>query len=595
MGMWVSESLLGLVAAVLLILFSACAGDSPPHYDPEGGAYDGDAGSADEEKDGDDEPSDNGGCIDAYPGQVLITEIMRLPATVTGKSGQYLELYNAGFDALAMNGWLLRDGQGGQDELALPAGESFGPGAHLLLAFEPDAKLNGGMEPDLVLSGIDLDTRLLILVAGEVEIDRVDFSAEEWPELPGASLNLDPSQYDLMGNDLPENWCAATEHYGDGDLGTPGLGNTICVSQLCGDGEAQEQEQCDDGQNGDDQDGCRDDCRYTCVDAKLDCGDVAGDCHGFECEPNDLGQVCVQVMDLGDLPPSQAACRQGGCDINGVPYQRNAVDGTACDNQTGLTGDICLGGLCLDPSCGDGIRAEGEECDDGNDVIGDGCTPDCVIELGICPLDMVVVPAAPAIGLMKSVCMDRYEASRIDATESNMGVESIKAVSLPGVIPWYVNPVDSGQVAHMQSACSAAGKRLCRPEEFYSACSQAGTHSYVFGDIFDREKCNCVDTFCDDYCAAQGIDPCSNADNCGYTYQCFHVVPTGSFASCTNSYGAYDLNGNVWEIVPSTTDPRGFEVRGGAFNCAGASARLMCSYNAGWTSLYAGFRCCRDF
>ena len=72
-------------------------------------------------------------------------------------------------------------------------------------------------------------------------------------------------------------------------------------------------------------------------------------------------------------------------------------------------------------------------------------------------------------------------------------------------------------------------------------------------------------------------------------------MPTGDFFACTNDYGTFDICGNVWEIVPSDTDLRGYEVRGGAFNCAGASARLQCTFNAGWTALYAGFRCCRDY
>jgi hypothetical protein len=75
---------------------------------------------------------------------------------------------------------------------------------------------------------------------------------------------------------------------------------------------------------------------------------------------------------------------------------------------------------------------------------------------------------------------------------------------------------------------------------------------------------------------------------------CFHIDPTGTHDACINSFEAFDVNGNVWEVVPSTEDPRGYEVRGGAFNCASAAARFRCSYNADWTSLYAGFRCCKN-
>ena len=93
-----------------------------------------------------------------------------------------------------------------------------------------------------------------------------------------------------------------------------------------------------------------------------------------------------------------------------------------------------------------------------------------------------------------------------------------------------------------------------------------------------------------------GIPPgeCSTSLNCGYTYDCFHVDPTGLFPTCTNKYGHFDINGNVWEVVPSADDDRGFEIRGGAFNCASPDQRVTCGFNAGWEALYAGFRCCKD-
>ncbi|MBN1772516.1 MAG: SUMF1/EgtB/PvdO family nonheme iron enzyme [Deltaproteobacteria bacterium] len=213
--------------------------------------------------------------------------------------------------------------------------------------------------------------------------------------------------------------------------------------------------------------------------------------------------------------------------------------------------------------------------------------PEADVPLDPCPEEMVA--AGP-------VCIDRYEASRPDATESSPGVDESRATSRVGVIPWFRNPFDAAGFAAFEAACVAAGKHLCRPEEWQAACQGPAGLPFVYGDTFDRETCNCVDTFCDDYCVERGIPAaeCDTAADCGYRYYCFRVVPTGVFSDCTNAYGTYDMNGNVWEIVPSTTDPRGFEVRGGAFNCAAASMRVNCTFNAGWLSLNAGFRCCKD-
>jgi hypothetical protein len=204
-----------------------------------------------------------------------------------------------------------------------------------------------------------------------------------------------------------------------------------------------------------------------------------------------------------------------------------------------------------------------------------------------CPDDMVRVG---------TLCVDRYEASRPDATGGTMGSDTSRATSRPGVLPWYVNPMTTAELQTFSLACAAAGKRLCTDDDLGAVCGGPDGWRYAFGDTFDAETCNCVDTFCDDYCAGAGIEPCFTGANCGYTYYCFHAVPTGQFADCVNPYGAFDLSGNVWEIVASDDDPYGrpYEIRAGAFNCAGAAQRLACDYNASWTALYAGFRCCRD-
>ena len=212
---------------------------------------------------------------------------------------------------------------------------------------------------------------------------------------------------------------------------------------------------------------------------------------------------------------------------------------------------------------------------------------DAYVELDDCPSDMVEVGP---------FCMDVYEASRPDATEDDQGSETGPALSVPGVIPWHVSTMNLERLAEFEEACEAAGKRICRPYELRAACGGPGGSAYVFGDVFDPLICNCVDTFCEQHCADNEIPPedCVTGPNCGYTYYCFRVMPTGSFPGCTNELGTFDLSGNVWEVAPSTSDPRGYDVLAGAFNCAGAEARLQCNYNAGWDELFAGFRCCLD-
>jgi cysteine-rich repeat protein len=61
-------------------------------------------------------------------------------------------------------------------------------------------------------------------------------------------------------------------------------------------------------------------------------------------------------------------------------------DGTRCTPAGVAASLICVRGVCTTSLCGDGVvDLDEEECDDGNVVPGDGCTPDCTI--GNCELD----------------------------------------------------------------------------------------------------------------------------------------------------------------------------------------------------------------
>lgn len=298
------------------------------------------------------------------------------------------------------------------------------------------------------------------------------------------------------------------------------------------------------------------------------CGpDDEGVDEGFDkTKPETCGPYCVKCeFPHGESLCISGSCKLGDCDEN--YWNLNGIESDGCEYPCTYSGDeICDS---KDNDC-DGSVDEGDVCG------------------GPCPSDMAQISS--------TTCMDKYEASRPDATATSQGSDSSMAMSRPGVLPWMVNPMNSTHLSEFQSACIAAGKRICTKEEFFSACTGSSGFTYVFGNTFDREKCNCVDTFCDDYCASNAIPPgsCNTSENCGYVYNCFHVVPTGSFPECVNEYGIYDINGNVWEIVPSSSDPRGYEVRGGAFNCASPSVRLQCTFNAGWNDLFAGFRCCKD-
>jgi formylglycine-generating enzyme required for sulfatase activity len=298
----------------------------------------------------------------------------------------------------------------------------------------------------------------------------------------------------------------------------------------------------------------------------------AMDADGAEDAPAGDGGGCVSVGDVGMDDGAEASAADAGDDFNAgkvdVPM---LVDGP--------TGD------------------DAAMFDAGSDGEGSAC-----------PAEMAQVG---------QLCVDRWEASRADATATSGGKDESLAVSRAGVLPWYVNPMSTSMLGRFEAACQAGGKRLCSSDEWIESCRGPKRTSYFFGDDWDAAICNSVDTFCQKCCDSLGLSSCPTGENCGYSsalsssyapetcsitadygrdtcHVCFHVMPTGSFPMCTNR-GLFDVNGNVWEVVttPTSEDSRGYQVRGGAFNCGSPSARFQCDFNATWIDLYAGFRCCK--
>jgi formylglycine-generating enzyme required for sulfatase activity len=194
------------------------------------------------------------------------------------------------------------------------------------------------------------------------------------------------------------------------------------------------------------------------------------------------------------------------------------------------------------------------DCDDGFKCTDHHCEPDSIDPFE-CPVDMVAVA--------DTFCMDRYEASRADATANNAGTDGSSAHSVAGVRPWQV--LDN---ATAQAACEQVDKRLCSANEWQFACEGSNKTVYVYGNEYEPQTCNGIDAF--------GRDS-------------FHLAPTGDFADCQNEWGVFDLNGNLWEHTADGSDQT---VRGGAYNCGDSAALHRCSYVPGWVPSARGFRCC---
>lgn len=250
-----------------------------------------------------------------------------------------------------------------------------------------------------------------------------------------------------------------------------------------------------------------------------------------------------------------------GCLVKEVCYgDEDCSDERICDLATGQ----CIYECVTDADCGFGFSCEAHQCEF-----------HCLGGELNCPDGMLSVCGV--------FCIDTYEVSRPDATATSAGSDGSVATSRAGVIPWHSSDSTEVNQGVAAGACQAAGKRLCTTQEWYVVCSGPDDLAYCYADAYDPLVCNGIDTYCD-------CDPYPHCyEDCGAA---FHVMPTGSFAGCTNTFGIFDINGNVWEVVASSDGLDHY--RGGAFNCADSERLHACGYDATWDPSAKGFRCCAN-
>jgi len=163
------------------------------------------------------------------------------------------------------------------------------------------------------------------------------------------------------GDGCSDNCTVEDDYYCEDRLGAGLTRWSVCRKIVCGDGITDVGEQCDDGNN-EDGDGCS----SKCV-AEL----------GYNCIVRDFRSRCTAGCGNGKKADDEE-CDDG-----------NFINGDGCSSRCAIehgftcTKDpVCIrncGTVCYS-TCGDGIVSSDEECDDGNQYSGDGCSPDCRVE-----------------------------------------------------------------------------------------------------------------------------------------------------------------------------------------------------------------------
>ncbi|MBN8612652.1 MAG: DUF4215 domain-containing protein [Deltaproteobacteria bacterium] len=220
------------------------------------------------------------------------------------------------------------------------------------------------------------------------------------------------------------------------------------VPGVCGDGVLNTGEACDDGLTVDG-DGCSADCltvddRYVCpVPGRacvrvVTCGNAriegSETCDDRNTTPEDGCDADCRREEGWVCPVAGSACRAARCGDGLVAGFEVCDDGGTCSGGGGTRctadaecvaatdGDTCVarsgdgcsdacalepgavcptpGAVCGRSDCGDGVPEGTEECDDGNPLIGDGCTPFCLREprctdgtcMAVCGDEVVFAP-----------------------------------------------------------------------------------------------------------------------------------------------------------------------------------------------------------
>ena len=226
---------------------------------------------------------------------LIITEIMNNPAAVADPDGEWFELHNPGSDPIELAGLSLRSG-GGESHLIQPERTLAIPaGGHVVLGLSDDPAVNGSIPVDYVYSDIRLgnEADVLQLWAGDRLIDEVAWDdGVDFPDVSGASMELDALAIDASLNDTGNFWCASVGVGPGPDAGTPGASGGLCPTvDRDGDGYAPDEGDCDDtditigpGMTEVPYDGLDNDCDPLTLDDDLDEDgfDISTDCDDLD-------------------------------------------------------------------------------------------------------------------------------------------------------------------------------------------------------------------------------------------------------------------------------------------------------------------------
>jgi hypothetical protein len=176
------------------------------------------------------------------PGQLVITEVMPNASSLTEDSvGEWFELAvtDGTFDLNCLqyggNTTKFAEDPASAEVVEVPQCMTVTAGDVVLFSQKQWTETDVVMSLTLGDNATDTNPDPGVFIAhGGVLLDEIHYESPK----DGVAFSLDPAFTTVAGNDDPANFCLAVTPYAEGDLGTPGAANPVCLKNPCQDGDS---------------------------------------------------------------------------------------------------------------------------------------------------------------------------------------------------------------------------------------------------------------------------------------------------------------------------------------------------------------------
>ncbi len=174
---------------------------------------------------------------DLIAGDLIITEMMTNPDVVADTDGEWFEIYNNSGMDVDLDGMEVYDR--GSNTFTVSGTVLVAAGEYAVLGTNSDTGTNGGVDIDYAYNystgsaGFALGQAddEVVLSNGSIEIDAVEYDGgPNFPDPTGYSMSLSGDVLDDLDNDDGANWCQGSDVTAEGDFGSPGVANPVCLN-----------------------------------------------------------------------------------------------------------------------------------------------------------------------------------------------------------------------------------------------------------------------------------------------------------------------------------------------------------------------------